>query len=285
MTSTSDHSLAGRVTIVTGASTGIGLVTARELARAGATVYLACRSRARAEAACAHIHETTRRRAEFLPLELGDFASIRDCARTFLDTGSPLHLLINNAGLAGQRGLTRSGFELAFGVNHIGHFYLTHLLLPRLIASAPARIVTVSSRSHYRIEGLDWTHLRTSTRSRLGMREYQASKLANVLFSAELARKLAGSGVTTYALHPGVVDTEVLRGVPLPLRSLMRLRRMLSAEEGAQTTLRCAMAPALATETGCYYHPEGRQAASAAACDASLARELWQRSLAWTEPS
>ena len=271
----------GRVAIVTGANTGIGRVTARELARQGMQVFLACRSREPTQRAIDEIRSAhPRALVEWLPLELSDFGSVRACARTFLDRGLPLHVLVNNAGLAGARGLTKSGFELAFGVNHMGHFLLTALLLERLRASAPARVVTVASRAHRRARGIDWDAVRRPTATRLALYEYAVSKLANVLFSAELGRRLAGSGVTTYALHPGVVASDIWRRLPAPLRALGRAF-MLSTEEGARTTLHCALSPAVANESGLYYSDCRPEAPSAAGRDAALATELWSRSEKW----
>jgi retinol dehydrogenase-12 len=191
-----------------------------------------------------------------------------------------LHLLINNAGLAGARGLTRSGFELAFGVNHMGHFVLTQLLTERIKASAPARIVTVASTAHYQAQGIDWDCLRTRTSTPTGLPEYSVSKLCNVLFSAELGRRLAGTGVTTYSLHPGVVATDIWRGVPWPLRPLIKLA-MTSPERGTATTLYCATSPAVADETGRYYDNCRPRPPSALAQDSALAAELWKRSESW----
>lgn len=273
--------ISGRVALVTGANTGIGLVTARELARRGAHVFLACRSASHAQAALNAIRAASgNQKVEALALDLGDFASVRQCANAFLARGLPLHLLVNNAGLAGSRGFTASGFELAFGVNHMGHFLLTQLLLERLKASAPARIVTVASRAHTRTDGIDWNALRQPTRTRTAIHEYAVSKLANVWFSAELGRRLAGSGVTTYALHPGVVASDVWRSVPWPFRSLIKLR-MISTEEGAKTSLYCATAPQCAGESGLYYDKCRVRPASSLGQDTALARELWQRSEAW----
>jgi retinol dehydrogenase 12 len=282
MSSFETKPLHDRVALVTGANTGIGLVTARELARAGAKVFIACRTQANAETAARQIRESSGSNlVESLILDLGDFASVRRCAAEFLALDAPLHLLINNAGLAGQRGFTTSGFELAFGVNHLGHFLLTSLLLERLRASAPARIVTVASRAHTRSAGLDWEACKKPTRTRLAIKEYADSKLANVLFSAELARRLAGSGVTTYALHPGVVASDIWRKVPWPLSSLMK-RRMITTDEGAKTSLHCAMASELSAETGLYYDKCAERETSALGRDMTLAAELWRRSEAWT---
>lgn len=271
----------GHVAIVTGANTGIGRVTARELARQGMQVFLACRSKEPTQRVLDEIRAAVPgAQAEWLPLELSDFASVRACAKAFLDRGLPLRLLVNNAGLAGSQGLTKSGFELAFGVNHMGHFLLTSLLLERLKASAPARIVTVASRAHRRTPGIDWNAVRQRTASRSGIREYAVSKLANVLFSAELGRRLAGSGVTTYALHPGVIASDIWRQVPAPVRMLIHLF-MLTTEEGARTTLHCALSPAVAAETGLYYSNLKVATPSAAGRDMKLAAELWSRSEAW----
>jgi len=273
--------LAGKVALVTGANTGIGRVTAVALAQQGARIFVACRSAERARAVLEEIAALPGAgKAELLPLELGDFASVRQCANTFLARGLPLHLLINNAGLAGARGYTKSGFELAFGVNHMGHFLLTQLLLDRIKASAPARIVTVASKAHYRARGIDWQAVRQPTRTTTALEEYGVSKLANVLFSAELGRRLADSGVTTYSLHPGVVATEVWRSVPWPFGWLLKLA-LISPEKGARTTLHCATSPGAAAETGLYYDECRLKTPSRVARDPELARTLWERSEQW----
>ncbi len=278
----------GKVALITGANTGIGLVTARELAKAGAHVFIACRSAAKAEAALAEIRvlglanasSQPSAQVEVLALDLSDLASVRGAAQTFLARGLPLHLLINNAGMAGTRGFTKSGFELAFGVNHIGHFLLTQLLLERVVSSGPARIVTVASKAHYDAKGLDWEAVRKPTKAITGLPEYAASKLANVLFSAELARQLTGTQVTTYSLHPGVIASDVWRAVPWPVRSLMKLG-MLSTEEGAATTLHCALSEQAGTQSGLYYDKCAPREPSVLAQDKALAAELWKRSDAW----
>ncbi len=281
MPQTNTKPLAGKVALITGANTGIGRVTARELARQGAHVFVACRSAERAQAVLDEIRALPDAgKVELLPLELGDFASVRECAKTFLARGMPLHLLINNAGLAGGHGRTKEGFELAFGVNHLGHFLLTQLLLDRIKASAPARIVTVSSKAHYRAKGIDWQAVRERTRTATGVEEYSVAKLANALFSAELGRRLAGSGVTTYSLHPGVAATEVWRSVPWPLGWLMKLA-LISPEKGARTTLHCAISPSVAAETGLFYDECRPRTPSRVARNPALAQDLWARSEAW----
>jgi NAD(P)-dependent dehydrogenase (short-subunit alcohol dehydrogenase family) len=273
--------LDGRVVLVTGANTGIGRVTARELAQQGAHVFAACRSVERAQSVLDEIRALPDSGAvEFLPLDLGDFESVRRCATTFLARGLPLHVLINNAGLAGARGFTTSGFELAFGVNHLGHFLLTQLLMDRIKGSAPARIVTVASIAHFRAPGIDWQAVREPTRTATGLREYRISKLANVLFSAELGRRLNASGVSTYSLHPGVVGSDVWRSVPWPLRSLVKLAT-ISTQKGAQTTLHCATSPSAGKETGLYYDECRPTVPSKLAQDTNLATQLWTRSEGW----
>lgn len=273
--------LEGKVAIVTGANTGIGEVTAAELARRGARVYLACRSEEKTRPVLEKLRaESGERSAEFLALDLASLESVRSAAEKFLATKEPLHLLIDNAGLAGQKGLTKEGFELTFGVNHIGHFLFTNLLLQRLIESAPARIVIVSSRAHRRPKTLTFDKVRELTKLP-GMREYGQSKLANVVFARSLAKRLLGSGVTTYSLHPGVVASDIWRKVPIPFRWLMKLF-MVSTEEGARTTLYCATEPGIAKESGRYYSSSKQASMNPAAEDEALGERLWHESERWT---
>jgi retinol dehydrogenase-12 len=266
-----------RTALITGANTGIGRITALALAKAGMHVVLAGRSQERTANVQAEI-QSAGGASSFIALDLGDLESVRACAQTFVNTGRPLHLLVNNAGLAGQRGMTKQGFELAFGTNHLGHFLLTRLLLPALQSSAPSRIVNVSSASHYKAKGIDFSALQRATRSPTGLPEYEVSKLANVLFTKELSRGRAGAGITSVALHPGVVASDVWRGVPWPLRGLIKLF-MLSNEEGAQTSIHCALSEAL--EDGGYYDKQRPRKPSARALDAALATQLWKHSEAW----
>jgi retinol dehydrogenase 12 len=273
--------LDGRTFLITGANTGIGRETARALAGRGARLYLAVRSEERGRQAIEEIStQTGNRHLELLSLDLGDLESVRRCAEAFLATGEPLHVLINNAGLAGSRGLTASGFEIAFGTNHVGPFLLTALLLDRLRSSAPARIVNVASIAHYNAPGIDWDAVRRPTRSFTGMREYSVSKLANVLHARELARRLEGGGVTTYSLHPGTIASDIWRRVPWPLRPLMK-RRMRTPEQGARTSIYCATFDELTGQTGGYY-VDCRPKRPAASVTDTLAAELWRRSGEWT---
>lgn len=276
------HDLANKRFIVTGANTGIGKITAKELARAGAHVVLACRSKAKTEPVIEEIkRETGNPNLEYVALDLGDLASVRACAEQILARDVPIHVLINNAGMAGGRGLTKDGFELTWGTNHLGPYLFTRLLLDRIKQAGSARIVNVASASHYQAKGIDWDLMKQPTRSTTGMREYAVSKLSNVLFAKELARRLEGTGVTTYALHPGVVATDVWRRVPGPLRWVIK-KFMITPEQGAEASLRCATDPALAGQTGRYYDIGGNEKEpSRLASDAELARALWTRSAEW----
>ena len=275
-----ERDLRDRTFLVTGANTGIGRVTAETLARRGGKVFLACRSEEKAGPVIEGIRKAGGS-AEFLALDLGSLGSVRAAAARFLARDEPRHVLVNNAGVAGSRGATEDGFELLFGTNHLGPFLFTNLLLPRLRASAPARIVNVASKSHYDARGIDWDLLRKPTRTITALREYAVSKLCNVLFTRELARGKAGVGVRSYALHPGVIASEIWRRIPWPVRPLM-LRRMKSVVEGAQTTLHCATSPEVEGQDGRYYDDRHEKPPSRLSEDLLLAKTLWEKSEAWT---
>lgn len=278
--STGTTDLAGRNIVITGANTGIGRATAVALAARGAHVILACRSQEKTEPVVEELRAAGGS-AESVVLDLGDLDQIRQCAEGLLATDRPIHVLLNNAGLAGTRGLTKSGFELAFGTNHVGHFLLTVLLAPRIRASTSSRIVNVSSKAHFKAKGIDFEAVRRSTESISGLHEYEVSKLANVLFTKELARRLGPSGVRSYALHPGVVASDVWRRVPWPFRALLKLA-MISNEQGALTSIHCAASPGVADHDGRYYDECREKIPNPLAEDAALARALWEKSVAWT---
>ncbi|MFO0610286.1 MAG: SDR family oxidoreductase [Polyangiales bacterium] len=276
------EALQGKVALVTGANTGIGEVTARELAARGMRVFLACRSAEKADAARARVLAAVPgARVETHALDLSTLAATRRSAEAFLAKDVPLHVLVNNAGLAGQRGVTADGFEIHFGVNHLAPWLFTLLLEPRLKESGAARIVNVASRAHQRVKGgIDWDALRKPTRTLTGFPEYSVSKLCNVLGSREHARRLAGSDVHTYALHPGVVASDVWRRVPWPFRALIKLR-MISNEEGARTSVYCATSPDVAADSGRYYDKSRAVPTAPIGADDALAGELWRRCEAW----
>jgi retinol dehydrogenase-12 len=288
VTVTSEPLPRDRTFLVTGGNTGIGLATATALARAGGRVYLACRDPGRGQAAVAAVKAATGADAVgLLPLDLASLASVRACAEAFLVRDEPLHVLINNAGVAGARGLTADGFEAHFGINHLGHFALTLLLLDRLKASGPGcRVVNVSSEAHYAATGIDWAALQRKTRSITGMREYAVAKLCNVLFTQELARRVGGIGpgvdsdVTAYALHPGVVASDIWRRIPQPFRALWT-RRLISTEDGAATSLHCATSARAAAESGLFYD-RCQPVAPSPVATPELGELLWKQSTEWT---
>jgi len=284
MYSSHDVSLQRPVALITGANAGIGQVTAIELAKKGIQVVLATRSEQSTQPLLDQIRQMTQspESARWLPLDLADLASVRVCADSFLAFNLPLKYLINNAGVAGARGLTKQGFEWAFGVNHVGHFLLTRLLLERLRQTPEARVVTVASRAHIlAFNGLNWAALQRPTQGLTTAKEYGVSKLANILFSAELGRQLSGTGVSAYSVHPGVVATSLWRHVPKFVLPVLKMRPMLTAEQGARTTLHCVL-DAPQTETGLYYADSRVQTPSKIAQDPELARRLWEHSMQWT---
>lgn len=271
--------LEGKLVAITGANIGIGRAVAEQLAARGARLRLLCRSLAKT----APVIDALRAGgtdAEAIACDLGELASVRAAAAELLARDEPLHVLVNNAGVAGQRGQTADGFELAFGTNHLGHFLLTTLLLDRLRASGSSRIVHVASGNHYKAHAIDWAALERPTASYTGLPEYGVSKLANVLFSAELARRLDGTGVTTFAVNPGRVASNIWQRMPPPFRQLFKLT-MISTEEGAYSTVRAATD---LPGSGRYFDAKARERApNPLAQDPALAAELWRRSEAWVE--
>lgn len=277
--------LAGRTYLVTGANTGIGRATAVDLARRGGRVILACRSEEKTRPVLDAIRsETSKDSAEFLHLDLADLASVQQTVDGLVERGDPIDVLIANAGVAGQRGRTAQGFELAFGINHLGHFLLTTALLDRLGDSAPSRVVIVASDSHFQAKGIDFGALQQSTPTTTGLREYAVSKLCNVLFAQELARRFADDDdqLTVCSLHPGVIASDVWRRVPWPVRPIMKTF-MKSPEEGATTSLYCATTEHLPGPNGGYYEKSKPKAPNPVATP-ELGAELWRHSQDWTAP-
>lgn len=270
--------LNGRVFLITGANTGIGYTTAKSLAQRGAHVVITCRTMEKAAPVVDDLKKLSGNdQIEALAMDLGSLKDVRRAALEFRERKLPLHVLINNAGLAGTGGLTSDGLELVVGVNHVGPYLFTRLLEPVLRSSTPARIVNVASEAHYNAKRVDWSAIKSKTKTTTTLDEYAQSKLANVLFTKELARRWADSGITTYALHPGVVATDVWRGVPAVLRWLPKLF-MLTPEQGAATTLHCATDAGVAAHTGRYYDKSAEKRPNRAADDEALAKELWEQS-------
>ena len=269
-----------RTFFVTGANSGIGRALVEALAARGDRVVLATRSEERTRPVLSALQSRfPAARAQWVSLDVSDLGSVRRAAQAFLASGLPIDVLINNAGIAGTRALSRDGFDLTYATNHIGPFLLTNLFLPRLRESSQGRVVNVASGAHMMVKAVDWSVLeRRTTPKRSGIGDYAVTKLMNVLHAKQLARRLARgeTRVTTYALHPGVVASNIWRALPLPLQWLGKLF-MLSNEQGAESPLYCAAAPELAATTGRYYDRMHEVRPSPLAEDAALAQELWAR--------
>ncbi len=274
----------GATVLVTGGNAGVGLATARGLARLGARVVITARDPAKGETAADEVRAAAPGAAvEVLDLDLASFASIRRCADEVQRRVEHLDVLINNAGLVQtQYRLTENGFETTFGVNHLGHFLLTTLLVDHLRASAPARVVVVASRAHQGArDGLDFDDLQ-SERLYRPITAYNRSKLANIYFTRELARRLAGTGVTANSLHPGFVASRLGRdgdgGTAGAVVMVLARPFAISPTRGARTSIYLASSPAVATTTGEYFaHCRPAKPARIATDDAA-ARRLWELS-------
>jgi len=266
------------VCIVTGASSGIGKATALELARRGATVTLVCRNSGRAEAARNEIRTATGNKAvEVLLADLSSQAEIRRLAQELLDRYPQIHVLINNAGVLNRkRTTTVDGIETVFAVNHLAYFLLTHLLLERLTISESARVINVASDAH-RWGNLDFTDLQNARRYR-ALRVYGQSKLCNILFTRELARRIMGTKVTVNCLHPGGVATGLGWNngwwAVLIAKALQPFFR--TPEQGADTAVYLATSPAAAAVSGKYFYNRREIQPSPAAQDDEAAKRLWQ---------
>jgi NAD(P)-dependent dehydrogenase (short-subunit alcohol dehydrogenase family) len=274
--------LDGRTCLVTGATSGIGLETARGLAALGAQVVMVGRDRERAAQARAEVIEKSGNdRVDVLLADLSSLAGVRDLAREFLAAYPALHVLVNNAGTVElRRTTTVDGFEKTFAVNHLAYFLLTNLLLPRLRESAPARIVNVASEAH-RVGRLDLGDLQ-SEKSYAVARVYGTSKLLNLLFTVELAARLEGSGVTANSLHPGAVSTRLGKNNGMVARLAIGLLRpfFLTPEQGAANSIYVAAAEELEGVNGKYFVRQCAVEPSRRSRRRGLARRVWARSSA-----
>ena len=262
-----EKDLSGRTCIVTGANSGIGLETARQLVRQGSHVVLACRRVDAGNEAAATI-ASGRGTAAVMSLDLGELDSVRRFARAFLDKYDRLDALVNNAGLVSfSLRRTVDGFERMFGVNHLGHFLLTELLLDRLQASAPSRIVILSSLAHTGRAGnrltINFDDLGYEKRQFAGMQAYGESKLANVLHARELAKRLDGTGVAVFSVHPGWVRSNLPGGGVVGfiqnvlLRPVSPLLTLMSSADGAQAPLHCLLDDDAPNHSGAYFSQNG----------------------------
>ncbi|XP_076590588.1 dehydrogenase/reductase SDR family member 13-like [Chaetodon auriga] len=282
---TSKATLHGKTVIVTGSNTGIGKTTAIDVAKRGARVILACRSKQRGEAALKEVmRESGSNQVVFMQLNLGSLKSVRSFAETFLKSEPRLDILINNAGVFLQ-GRTEDGLGMMFGVNHIGHFLLTNLLLDRLKECEPSRVVNVSSLGH-QYGKIDFDCLNTQKALGLGtsfmevFQVYCDSKLCNVLFTHELAKRLKGTKVTCYSVHPGAIKTDLGRNTPLVQIVMKPLTVFFfkNTVQGAQTTLHCALQEGLEPLSGRYFSNCALKEPSAKAKDDAAAKKLWELS-------
>ena len=273
-------SMQGKTILITGGTQGIGKETARALARLGANVVLVARDRGRGEAAVAEI-QAGNPAIELLVADLSSQADIRRLAEEFSATHEHLHVLVNNAGMMppARRTLTGEGVEVSLTVNYLAPFLLTNLLLDRLMASAPARIVNVSSESQSG-RASDFADLNGEKGYNV-MRLYGVEKLALMLFTYELARRLAGTGVTVNALHPGIVNTNIFSQFTGPFAPVVeRLGRLflLTPEQGAVTSIYLASSPDVEGVTGKYFIKSKEARSAKASYDLALARQLWETS-------
>lgn len=274
--------LSGKNIVITGGNTGIGKEAAVGLARLGACVVITSRNDERGRAARDEIaHRSGNTEVDVMSLDLASFRSIRSFAADVLDRFDRLDVLVNNAGLIHRRRTeTEEGFETTFGVNHLGHFLLTERLLDRLRASSPARVVVVASDAHKGARrGLDFDDLQSTRRYRWG-NAYSKSKLANIYFARELARRLDRSGVTTNSLHPGFVRSDFGRGGDLGPVYGWGIKYLagpfaISPEKGARTTIYLSSSPEVDGVTGGYFHKCKPATPSAVARDDASARRLW----------
>jgi NAD(P)-dependent dehydrogenase (short-subunit alcohol dehydrogenase family) len=283
-------SLEGKTALITGGNSGIGKETAVALAALGARVAIASRNTTKGEHARREIEERTGADVEVLSLDLASFASVRTCAAEFIATHDRLDILVNNAGIiVRRRDVTEDGHETQFQVNHLGHFLLTSLLRDLLVASAPARVVATASDAHrfarrgVRFDDLEWEKRRYG----IGFECYSTTKLMNILFTRELARRLEGTGVTANAVHPGFVASNFAReGDTGRLgNAAMVLGRpfAISNEKGARTTVFVASAPALNGVSGQYFAKSRFANPTRAAANDDTAAHLWKVSAEYTK--
>ena len=268
----------GKICVVTGATSGIGLVTAQALARQGATLIVIARNAERGAATVSRIQQETGNSAvELMVADLSAQAQVRQLAREIQHRFARLDVLVNNAGaLFARRQLSQDGLEMTFALNHLAYFLLTNLLLDPLKAADSARIVNVSSEAHRRAR-LDFSDLQGQHRY-TGWRAYARSKLANILFTYELARRLAGTGIVTNALHPGFVATNFGRNNRSITAAFFRILQLaaISPEEGAQTIIYLASSPAVKGVTGEYFVKQQAVRSSQVSYDRAAAERLWQ---------
>jgi retinol dehydrogenase-12 len=282
----SEQSMAGKTCLVTGATAGIGQVAARELARRGASVVAVGRSRQRCEATVESIRrETGNPAVDYLVADLSAQAEVRRLAREVVDRHARLDVLLNNAGaMFSRRRDSVDGIEMTFALNHLAYFLLTHLLLGVLKEGPSARVVNVASEAHRFVSKVDFDDPQ-GKRKYGGWHAYGQSKFANLLFTYELARRLAGSGVTANALHPGFVASRFTEGNGAMGWMMRRMASVfaISPERGAKTSIHLASSPEVEGVTGKYFSRERPIESSRPSRDEAAARRLWDLSQELTD--
>lgn len=265
-----------KVVLVTGATGGIGRVASEAFSREGADLFIVARDRTRGEATAAAIRASTGGKVTLLVGDLGKIDEVRRIAAEFREQRDRLHVLVNNAGaLNMRRTMTSDGLETTFAVNHVAYYLLTRELVPVLMASWPSRVVVVSSDAH-RGAKLDFDDLQHQRGWFNGIRAYNDSKLANLLFTIAMARRLEGTGVTVNAVHPGPVATGFALNNPFVGLVWRLLKPFLrTPEQGARGLIFLATSPTVADITGAYWMDEAQHPSSEAARDLDLAEELW----------
>jgi retinol dehydrogenase-14 len=275
----SDQRMNGKVVLVTGATNGVGKVTALELAKMGASVVITGRNREKTRLTASEIRlKSGNPSVDCLVGDLSSLAQVRQLAAGLRQKYDRLDVLVNNAGaIFARRYVTVDGYEMTFAFNHLAYFLLTNLLLDMLKASAPARVVSVSSRSH-RMAQLDFDDLQTTHYSYGGYKAYGRSKLANIMFTYELARRLEGSGVTANVLHPGSVNSGFGKNNRGVMKLAMKIvnRFQLSPEQGAQTSIYLASSPEVEGVSGKYFVDSHPVPSSAASYDEAAQKRLWE---------
>lgn len=270
--------------VITGTTSGIGRETAIGLASHNCNLFLANRSKEKTDELIKYLAGIAPQcKVRFIHLELDSLQSVKNAASAFLDLQEPLDVLLNNAGVLGKKGLTKDGYELAFGTNHLGHFLLTHLLQPVLSKTPHSRIINVASNAHWSAKFTNWNQLRNKAKSISAFTEYGFSKLANIWHINEIATLSQYQSVTAYSLHPGVIKTDLWRNIPKPFNLLGFLPILKNSTEGARTSIFCATTKE-SFLNGQYFSECKPAGISPLAKDRKLQKELWDFSMEAVSP-
>lgn len=270
--------------LITGTTSGIGKETAINLAKYNGNLFLANRSKEKSDELIRHLTQIAPQcRATFIPLELDSLQSVKKAAQTFIRLHEPLDVLINNAGVLGEKGLTKDGYELAFGTNHLGHFLLTHLLQPVLSKTPHSRIINVASNAHWSAKFSSWNQVRRKATSLAAFTEYGFSKLANIWHINEMTTLSQYQSITAYSLHPGVIKTDLWRHIPKPFNLLRSLPILKTPTAGVRTSIFCSRTKE-SFSNGQYFSDCKPAETSPLAKNRKLQKELWDFSMEAVSP-